>query len=614
MPSTARCPSWTRSSRPTPVLTPALYALARRAADRAAGSATDILRLVDPQAHGARREGVAGRRSRRRRPTSTTTRAPGRMPCSRAYPGARGVPRPARTRRARRAARAGPAARTAAPPARGRCCWPPRRCARSRQDAARSSWSPITATRRSSRPRWPAARPPMPSSATTRGRPRRRGTPHSCACSRPCRASSSAIAPRSTRRCTHPGSSRSGTTAIRCSPSRSAPACTRATPRSSGRSSTGARWSSPATPARPTSSASSRLGLGARGVRRAPCIARASCSARRKEGESRGARVPSAAFAAAREALKTRTRARAGRPARVRPGARVRRLPHAGPLRALRRSAARRAARRGARVRLVRPAGHRLGVPATARSARVRMASSGSERTADELGRAFPGIRIIVADGEHPVTAGRRPPGARRRDPRRRADRRRADTAPSSCSTAIGCCWPTTCASASPACGGGRTRPRSAAPGAPVHLVGVTGAVARALATWTQPAYARAELADRAPLRMPPTVRVAALEGDRARRRRRARARCVKRCPRSTTRRSSARSTAMREPAALVRFDYAHGRARRREPARLDRRRCAARAQTPRRPGAEPRAPPRPRLAGARNTLRVRVDVPDLDL
>ena len=31
------------------------------------------------------------------------------------------------------------------------------------------------------------------------------------------------------------------------------------------------------------------------------------------------------------------------------------------------------------------------------------MASSGSERTADELGRAFPGMRIIVADGEHPV-------------------------------------------------------------------------------------------------------------------------------------------------------------------------------------------------------------------
>ena len=32
------------------------------------------------------------------------------------------------------------------------------------------------------------------------------------------------------------------------------------------------------------------------------------------------------------------------------------------------------------------------------------MASSGSERTADELGRAFPGVRVILADGDHPVT------------------------------------------------------------------------------------------------------------------------------------------------------------------------------------------------------------------
>ena len=52
-----------------------------------------------------------------------------------------------------------------------------------------------------------------------------------------------------------------------------------------------------------------------------------------------------------------------------------------------------------------------------------------------------------------------------------------------------------------------------AAAAAPVHLVGVAGAVARALATGPSRAYARAELADRAPLRMPPTVRVAALEG-----------------------------------------------------------------------------------------------------
>jgi primosomal protein N' (replication factor Y) len=52
-----------------------------------------------------------------------------------------------------------------------------------------------------------------------------------------------------------------------------------------------------------------------------------------------------------------------------------------------------------------------------------------------------------------------------------------------------------------------------AAPGAPVHLVGVDGAVARALATWNQPTYARSELENRAPLHMPPTARVALVQG-----------------------------------------------------------------------------------------------------
>jgi primosomal protein N' (replication factor Y) len=55
-----------------------------------------------------------------------------------------------------------------------------------------------------------------------------------------------------------------------------------------------------------------------------------------------------------------------------------------------------------------------------------------------------------------------------------------------------------------------------AAPGAPVHLVGVDGGVARALATWNQAGYARAELAERAPLHMPPSARVALVEGTQA--------------------------------------------------------------------------------------------------
>ena len=197
----------------------------------------------------------------------------------------------------------------------------------------------------------------------------------------------------------------------------------------------------------------------------------------------------------------------------LRPGARVRRLPARRP--AARTAAVRCTQRAAARCPSAAGADDRATAWAcpNCASTRVRMASSGSERTADELGRAFPGIRIIVADGEHP-------------DHSRSMIDRRSSSRP---------------AAPSPIAQGGyravilldgdrmllaedlrigesclrwwSNAAALAAPGAPVHLVGVTGAVARALATWTQPAYARAELADRAPLRMPPTVRVAALEG-----------------------------------------------------------------------------------------------------
>ncbi|REJ05487.1 primosomal protein N' [Microbacterium bovistercoris] len=142
----------------------------------------------------------------------------------------------------------------------------------------------------------------------------------------------------------------------------------------------------------------------------------------------------------------------------------------------------------------------------------VRLASSGSERTADELGRAFPGVQIIVSDGTHPVervpakpalviaTRGAEPVA----DGGYRAvvllDGARMLQAPElrigeSCLR-----WWSNAAAL-------------AAPGAPVHLVGVDGPVARALATWTQAGYARSELEARAPLRMPPVYRVAQLDG-----------------------------------------------------------------------------------------------------
>jgi primosomal protein N' (replication factor Y) len=52
-----------------------------------------------------------------------------------------------------------------------------------------------------------------------------------------------------------------------------------------------------------------------------------------------------------------------------------------------------------------------------------------------------------------------------------------------------------------------------AAPDAPVHLVGVTGDVAVALATWRSSEFADRQLADRRELRFPPVVRLAAATG-----------------------------------------------------------------------------------------------------
>ncbi len=274
------------------------------------------------------------------------------------------------------------------------------------------------------------------------------------------------------------------------------------------------------------------------------------------------------------------------------------------------------------------------------------MASSGSERTADELGRAFPGVRIIVADGEHPVMHVDATPAlvvaTRGAEPIAEGGYRAVvlldgDRMLLAEDLRIGesCLrWWSNAAAL-------------AAPGAPVHLVGVTGAVARALATWTQPAYARAELADRAPLRMPPTVRVAALEGSRAAVE--AALSAVREAvpvlddeavlgpvPTAGARageqgvrggapeggraseqgvrggapeggraseqgvRGGAPEDAVR---ALVRFDYAHG-ARVAESLRGSVIADALRA----------RRNPKTRAPGARNTLRVRVDVPDLDL
>lgn len=156
--------------------------------------------------------------------------------------------------------------------------------------------------------------------------------------------------------------------------------------------------------------------------------------------------------------------------------------------------------------------GARLWACSSCGGEKVRLAASGSERTAEELGRAFPGIRVIVADGNHPVVRVDAKPAlvvaTRGAEPLAEGgyravvllDGSRMLQAPElrigeSCLR-----WWSNAAAL-------------AAPGAPIHLVGVDGAVARALATWSQASYARTELAERAPLRMPPSVRVAQVEG-----------------------------------------------------------------------------------------------------
>lgn len=148
-------------------------------------------------------------------------------------------------------------------------------------------------------------------------------------------------------------------------------------------------------------------------------------------------------------------------------------------------------------------------------STKLRLASSGSERTADELGRAFPGIRVIVADGAHPVervdakpalvvaTRGAEPLAVGGYRAVVLLDGPRMLQAPDLRIGEACLRWWSNAAAL-------------AAPGAPIHLVGVSGAVGMALATWNQSGYARSELESRAPLHMPPTTRVALVEGSTA--------------------------------------------------------------------------------------------------
>jgi primosomal protein N' (replication factor Y) (superfamily II helicase) len=144
---------------------------------------------------------------------------------------------------------------------------------------------------------------------------------------------------------------------------------------------------------------------------------------------------------------------------------------------------------------------------------RLRLVGAGgASRTAEDLGRAFPGVRILVADGDRPIlSVGAEPAlviATRGAEPRAAGGYRAVllldgdrMTARESLRVGEDCLrwWSNATA--------------LAARGAPTFLVGVGGALAGALSTWRQSEYARSELADRRRLRFPPAIRVASVTG-----------------------------------------------------------------------------------------------------
>lgn len=146
---------------------------------------------------------------------------------------------------------------------------------------------------------------------------------------------------------------------------------------------------------------------------------------------------------------------------------------------------------------------------------RMRTAGQGATRTAEDLGRAFPGVRVIISDGERTLlevgsdpalvvaTRGAEPVAAGGYRAVLLLDGERM-LARESLRVGEDCLRWWCNASA------------LAAVGAPVVLVGVGGALAAALVGWHPHSYASAELADRRRLRFPPAVRVATVTGDPA--------------------------------------------------------------------------------------------------
>ncbi|MFF2276463.1 primosomal protein N' [Agromyces sp. NPDC058126] len=230
-------------------------------------------------------------------------------------------------------------------------------------------------------------------------------------------------------------------------------------------------------------------------------------------------------------------------------------------------------------------------------STKLRAVTVGASRTAEELGRAFPRARVILSDGERPVLrVGAEPAlvvATRGAEPIAEGGYRAVLLLDGermllreSLRVAEDCLrWWSNAAAL-------------AAPGAPVFLVGVAGALAQALAGWRQLEWAGTELAARRALRFPPAVRVASVTAPHA---------GVERAIAAATAAAPGVDVLGPTPVddelerAIVRFDYRAGvavaRALRAEMIRV--------ATERRRPVAG-RRPQRPRV------LRVRADDPEV--
>ena len=228
-------------------------------------------------------------------------------------------------------------------------------------------------------------------------------------------------------------------------------------------------------------------------------------------------------------------------------------------------------------------------------SSRLTRVGAGSTRTAEELGRAFPGIRVVVADGERRVlevddrpalvvaTRGAEPVAAGGYRGVLLLDGERM-VARETLRVAEDCLrWWSDAASL-------------AADDATVFLVGVGGRLANALATGGIAAFARAELADRRALGFPPAVRTATLEGipDAVQ------AAIEALPPEADT--IAERALDDDRTRAIIRFDYAHGAA----VARAVRGEIIKQAATRRKP-----VPGRPRAGRAPLPLRAHFDDPE---